>query len=107
MAKQRQQLLKDKPIGTAWKEIVEEILLKDGLERARELAATDTATGRYDVVVRTPITFFVRFPRDGQTVADAGQVDCACIIEPDVCICYGPCLDFPECCDEGPILKKG
>ena len=104
MAKQRRHVHHNEPIGTAWKEIIERILLEEGRERA--LAQARTSPG-YDVVVRTPITFFVRYTREGDSVAANGAVDCACIISPDVCECYGPCPDFPECCDEGPVITEG
>ena len=48
----------------------------------------EETTDGYDVVVRTPITFFVRFPREEASVAENGSVDCACVISEDVCICY-------------------
>jgi hypothetical protein len=104
MARQRQHVHHDEPIGTAWKEIIERILLEEGRERA---AAQARASTGYDVVVRTPITFFVRYAREGDSVAANGEVDCACVITEDVCVCYGPCPDFPECCDEGPIFTEG
>jgi hypothetical protein len=104
MAKQRRHVHHNEPIGTAWKEIIERILLEEGRERA--VAQARTSAG-YDVVVRTPITFFVRYTREGDSVAAKGTVDCACVISPDVCECYGPCPDFPECCDEGPVITEG
>ncbi len=91
-------------MGTAWKEIVEEALLRDGLERARAQAAK--TTDGYDVVVRTPITFFVRFPREEASVAENGSVDCACVISEDVSICYGPSPTFRNAATRAPFSPK-
>ena len=101
----RKHVMKGKPLGKEWKKVVEEILMKDGAKHARAQLKTGLQTTEDSVVVRIPITFFVRFPRKGKTITGDGGVDCAC--SPGSpggadCICRGHC-DFPACCD-GPIV---
>jgi hypothetical protein len=87
MAKQRRHVHHNEPIGTAWKEIIERILVEEGRERA--LAQARTSSG-YDVVVRTPITFFVRYsrkatasPRMARSIARASSAQtCANATDP-------------------------
>jgi hypothetical protein len=92
----------------AWKEAVERLLMEDGGKRARAYATAQRS--EHDLVMRIPITFHVRFTREGETLAAAGDVDCACTIFQDedgeVCICEGPCPDFPDICDEGPVFTE-
>jgi hypothetical protein len=95
--------------GGAWKEAVEELLMKEGAKRAQAYVGAQEEGSENDVVMRIPITFFVSFPRRGKTLAGDGDVDCACTIFQDeggeVCTCLGTC-PFPECCDEGPIFTE-
>jgi len=96
--------------GDAWKEAVEELLLKEGAKRAQAYVAAQDEDSDNDIVMRIPITFFVRFPRRGRTLAGDGTTDCVCTIFQDesgeICICEGTCPDFPDCCDEGPVFTE-
>jgi hypothetical protein len=95
----------DRPITDDWQEVVEEILTEYVSKAAQAIAVNEP--GEYDVVVRAPITFFVRFRREGDSLTDEGDLVCSCYKDDQVCVCYGTCPDFPEICDEIPLLKKG
>jgi hypothetical protein len=99
----RKHVMKGKPLGKEWKKVVEEILMQDGAKQARAQLKTEAQTTQDSVMVRIPITFFVRFPRKGKTITGDGGVDCACTNSDGVCVCRGAC-DFPACCD--PIVAK-
>jgi len=97
----RKHVMKGIPLGKKWKKVVEDILMKGGAKQARAQLKTGVQATKDAVVVRIPITFFVRFPLKGKRIAGDGGVDCAC--EPGSpggadCICHGVC-DFPACCD--------
>jgi hypothetical protein len=97
----RKHVMKGQPLGKEWKKVVEEILMKDGAKQGRAQLKTGAQTTEDSVVVRIPITFFVRFPRKGKTITGDGRVDCACTEGSPGgadCICRGAC-DFPACCD--------
>ncbi len=101
----RKHVMKGKPLGKQWKKIVEDILMKDGAKQARAQLKTGVEASSDSVVVRIPITFFVRFPRKGKVITGAGGVDCACTPGSPGgadCICRGSC-DFPACCD-APVV---
>ena len=98
---------KGKPLGKKWQKIVGDAVLKESAKRVRAHVKTLDEPPSGDVVIRMPATFLVRFPRKGKGIAKNGTVDCFCVVHEDVCICYGPCPDFPECCDEGPIFTEG
>lgn len=93
--------------GDAWKDAVEE-LLAESAERARAYVAS--AEGTSDLLVRIPVTFFMRVPREGDTLAGDPETDCACTKFQDedgeVCICYGNCPDFPDICDKIPVFTE-
>jgi hypothetical protein len=95
----------DSPITDDWKDVVEEILTQYVAKAAQAIA--ENAPGDYDVVVRAPVTFFVRFRREGDSITANGDVECSCYKDDQVCVCYGTCPDFPDICDEIPPLKKG
>jgi hypothetical protein len=96
----------DKPITDDWKDVVEEILTQELPKRAQAIADQKPGTG--PVIVRMPITFFVRFGRQADNVVAAnGEADCACFRDDQVCICYGTCPDFPDICDEIPPITEG
>ena len=96
--------------GDAWKEAVEELVLKEGAKRAQAYVAAQDGDSDNDIVMRIPLTFFVRFPRRGRTLAGDGTTDCVCTIfqdeDAEICICKGTCPDFPDCCDEGPVFTE-
>jgi hypothetical protein len=106
----RKTKFKGKPLGKQWVSVVEGILAKDGIKQARrilaqqkqgakELASQDF-TG--EIVVRMPLTFFVRFRRTGSrvTLAEDGGLDCVCTNpQSGVCACYGACPS--SCCEVG------
>jgi hypothetical protein len=78
--------------GAAWKDAVEELLQSEA-DRRR-------STGSKGGPV--PVTFFL---------SDEGEPTCVCVIITDshgeVCICYGQCPDFPDCCDETVPFTEG
>ena len=79
--------------GDGWKDVVAE-LLRDEVARRRDAGSTERAI---------PVTFFLNA---------SDEPDCVCFKSVDengteVCICYGQCPDFPDICDDTPILKKG
>jgi hypothetical protein len=97
----RKQVMKGLPLGTKWKKVVEGILIKGGAKQARMQMKTGAQATSGGVVVRIPITFFVRFPLKGKGISADGIVDCACEGGSPGgadCICHGAC-DFPACCD--------
>ena len=98
---------KGKPLGKKWHKIVGDAVLKESAKRVRTHVKVQNQAPSGDIVIRMPATFLVRFSRKGKRIARNGSVDCFCIITEDACICYGPCPNFPECCDEGPIFTKG
>jgi hypothetical protein len=96
----------DKPITDDWKDVVEEILTQELPKRAQAIA--DQKPGTEPIVVRMPITFFLRFGRQADnTVLANADVDCSCFRDDQVCICYGTCPDFPDICDEIPPITEG
>lgn len=95
-----------KRIDEVWEELLRDVM-EQGARQVQAQALTEYPTPQDDVVVRIPIQVSLRFPRKLEASAADGEADCACIITEEVCICYGTCPDFPECCDEGPILTQG
>jgi hypothetical protein len=106
----RQTKLKGKRLGKQWASVVEGILSKDGIKLARRMLAQQKQSGKElasqdftgEIVVRMPMTFFVRFRRRGSIVtpyAD-GPLDCVCSNPSEgVCLCYGACPS--SCCEVG------
>jgi hypothetical protein len=101
---------KGKRLGKQWVSVVEEILAKDGIKLARQILAQQKRDAKElasqdftrEIVVRMPVTFFLRFRRRGSTVTLDGEhpVDCACSNPSEgVCLCYGACPS--DCCDGG------
>jgi len=101
---------KGKHLGKQWVSVVEEILAKDGIKLARRILAQQKQEAKElasqdftgEIVVRMPVTFFVRFRRRGSIVALHGEhpVACACSNPSEgVCLCYGACPS--DCCDGG------
>jgi hypothetical protein len=94
----------DKPITDDWKDVVEEILTQELPKRAQAIA--DQKPGTEPIVVRVPVTFFIRFGRQADNVVAAnGDADCACFADEEVCVCYGPCP--PDICDDIPPITEG
>jgi hypothetical protein len=96
----------------AWKDSLQHLLSTEATKRARAHVSTRDAGETRDLVMRVPVTFFLRFAVDGQQLASDGEPDCICTIfrEEDgseVCVCIGQCPDFPECCDDGPPFTEG
>ena len=96
--------------GDGWKDAVEE-LLAETARRARAYAEAKEEARDDDLVMRIPVMFFVRFPREGNSLAANAENDCACTRFQDedgseVCMCIGTCPDFPDICDEIPVFKE-
>jgi len=68
----QKQVMKGLPLGTKWKKVVEGILIKGGAKQARMQMKTGAQATSGGVVVRIPITFFVRFPLKGKGSARTG-----------------------------------
>ncbi|WCB92975.1 hypothetical protein DSM104299_01676 [Baekduia alba] len=104
-----EQRLAGEILGDRWKGIVEEILMKEGAERARAFLGSQQERVEGDIEVRTSMTIYVTFARDGEDIDDKGLVSCVCTNDGTVCVCRGAC-DFDACCDvdggAGPIVAK-
>jgi hypothetical protein len=93
-----EQRLAGEVLGDRWKDIVEDILMNEGADRARKFVAAQDDSMDGDVVVRTSMTIFVTFARDGAEIRADGVVGCVCTNDGSVCVCRGAC-DFDACCD--------
>jgi hypothetical protein len=88
------QILKGQVLGAKWKEVLEDMLMKEGTKIAR---ARLKETDRDKVVVQISASFFVEFARKDK--AAQGVMRCACTFpQKGVCVCAGAC-DFDACCD--------
>ena len=106
----RQTKFKGKRLGKQWAGVVEGILAKDGIKLARRILAQQKQGAKGlasrdftgEIVVRMPMTFYVRFRRSGSvvTLAEDGGLDCVCTPGSPggaECICYGACSSSCEC----------
>ena len=78
--------------GDGWKAVVAE-LLKEEVARRGSTGSTER---------EIPVTFFL---------GANDEPHCICTNTKDsdgtvVCVCYGSCPDFPDCCDDVPIVKE-
>jgi hypothetical protein len=104
---ERVEVLKGKVLGEGWKEIVEEILMKDAADQARAQVKAEKQSAQDDaVVVRIPMTVFVSFPQEDNRIVGDGVVGCVCTTTAaGTCKCIGACVGvFPGCCD--PIVAE-
>ena len=102
---QTKQVGEDKPVGSDWTYIVQNIL-QDGAKRAQAHLETQDDPGDGEVEVRVAISAFLRFPHKGTELSDESLVSCLCTNDGEVCVCYGQC-DFDACCDPaGPIVAE-
>jgi hypothetical protein len=99
-------------LGEGWKDAVEEVLMPEARRHAEAYASDPARAGDEPLVVRIPMTVFVRFERAGDALDGDGGVSCVCTntSDPDgssICVCIGHC-DFDACCDApdagGPIV---
>ena len=79
--------------GGGWKEVIAE-LLREEVARRGQSGSTERGI---------PVTFLL---------GANDEPDCVCIRTVDkdgteVCVCYGNCPDFPDCCDDTPIFTEG
>jgi hypothetical protein len=103
-----EQLLAGQVLGDAWKDIVEDILMTDGAERARAFLRDNLDAGDGDVLVQTNLMVAITYARDDETIGEKGLVSCVCTNDGVVCKCVGAC-NFDACCDpdggtSGPIV---
>jgi hypothetical protein len=108
-ARRHEQVLAGQVVGDQWKDIVHDLLMKDAAEKARRRAAAGDYSADEPVVVKTPLTLYVNFPRDKEIESANAEVSCSCTITIDetgeVCVCVGAC-DFPACCNGDPVKTK-
>lgn len=101
--RQSEQVLAGQILGDDWKDIVEEIVMKDSAEQARAQLSARESLSDDEIVVEVPMTLYIGFSRAGLNASDGGTVHCVCTHSSDgvICKCIGAC-NFPSCCDNTP-----